>query len=177
MALDGFRELGDKATQATCLTDLGATHLEPGRLTSAREYLRESLTIKHEIDDLDGLATTFRHLGQVESRAGNTVAARKFLTESLRVAEKIGDQKPAADIDATLTALEDTERESATAHLDPGTRGPGQLICAATEGLVASSPFGPEATRLAPQRYSLYFTPGLSPSSFPPAWSGAGWSA
>lgn len=108
-ALDIFRELGDKATQATCLTDLGAAHLESDHLTSAREYLKESLMIKQEIGDFDGLATTFWHLGNVERRAGNAATAKEFLTESLQVAKKIGDQKLVADIGANLTAVEDAE--------------------------------------------------------------------
>ena len=55
-ALDLMRDLGDRYSQATTLTDLGGTHHTAGNLAAARGAWQQALTILEELDHPDAEA-------------------------------------------------------------------------------------------------------------------------
>ncbi len=105
IALEVARCAGDLAAQAQTHNDLGASYYRQGRHDQALAHLRESLTIRRELDDATGQALSLGNLGRIYQRLGRYQEAFACLQESLSISRELGDHRGQAGSLANLGEL------------------------------------------------------------------------
>jgi len=71
--------------------------LEKGYHEQAKKYFEESLFIRKEIGDKNGIAYSFNYLGNVANYRGDKVLAKKYYEDSLKIFKEIGDKRGIAE--------------------------------------------------------------------------------
>ena len=89
-ALQIQREIGDKAGQAACYTNLGTVFLSLSEYVKAEEYLQKALKIQREIGGKDGEAASVTNLGIMFLSLGEYVKAEEYLQKALKIQREIG---------------------------------------------------------------------------------------
>jgi tetratricopeptide (TPR) repeat protein len=93
-ALDIFRRLGARRTEATVLRSLGELHHAQGRLRQANAYLHAAAVIQRELGLMPRLARTLTALAEVQAATGDHVAALQSRREARRLFEALGEPMP-----------------------------------------------------------------------------------
>jgi tetratricopeptide (TPR) repeat protein len=96
------RELGDRETEATSLSDLGDAYLNLNQIEGAVGCYTESLAIQRDIGDRHGQAATLRRLARAIQRSGDARRAVELLSDALRLCEELGDHTEASEVKASL---------------------------------------------------------------------------
>jgi non-specific serine/threonine protein kinase len=86
-----LRQIGDRQSIVSVLSQLGNVELQDGDLVAARERLEDILAHSPEIMDLRSRCYSLVNLGVVDLHAGEYVAARLHLEEALRLSRQAGD--------------------------------------------------------------------------------------
>jgi non-specific serine/threonine protein kinase len=60
---------------------------------AAQEFLRESLALRHELEDQRGIANASNYLGRIACDEGNPASARALLEEALILRRGLGDSQ------------------------------------------------------------------------------------
>jgi class 3 adenylate cyclase/tetratricopeptide (TPR) repeat protein len=132
-ALDLYRELGDVAGEASCLTNLGALAYLDGRWSEAVEFYRQGQSAHMRAGDETSAALGAANTGEVLSDQGHWDTARAVLGEALDVWRSTGHEHGVAyaegllgravarshDFDAALALLD----RSRGRHLSVGAKG------------------------------------------------------
>ena len=92
-SLKNFKEIGDKKSISTALSNIGYIYKEQGILEEALDYYKRSITIKKEVGDKIGIASAFGNIGDIHEKQGKTKEALDDHHRSLRIAEEMGDKK------------------------------------------------------------------------------------
>ena len=103
------RELGDPASIAKVLNNLGVMQRRVGNHRAALERLGEALDIKrkHEIVDRSTVATTLNNLGAVHERLGEQAQALERYRESLEISRSLDDKVGAARTLSRIAVVHD----------------------------------------------------------------------
>jgi DNA-binding SARP family transcriptional activator/Tfp pilus assembly protein PilF len=101
-ALQAARRGGDRAAEATALTNLGIAHWRQGRYEAACDHHRQALAIFQEIDDQPGRARAWGNLGVVAWQQGRSDEARGHHEQALAVYRATGDQQGQARAQSNL---------------------------------------------------------------------------
>jgi tetratricopeptide (TPR) repeat protein len=96
------REIGDRASIAASLADLGTVEELKGRFESARKLFEESLSIRRDLDDRRGIAATLNYLAKTEAFVGTKLRAKELMEESLAMSRELNDM---SEVARTLRAL------------------------------------------------------------------------
>jgi non-specific serine/threonine protein kinase len=91
-ALAIFREIGDLAGVAGCLTNLGRAALGEGNYQGGRASLEEALAISHQIGDSARVARCLSNLAIVAAVEGDKAGAAALHEEALTTFREIGDR-------------------------------------------------------------------------------------
>lgn len=81
-----------KDTKANLLNLSGNLHRYQGNFDSARKIFEESMTIKREIGDKQGISTAIINLGTLAFSQGDFEKAKKFFEESIAIKRELGDK-------------------------------------------------------------------------------------
>ena len=92
IALEIFKEIGDKAGESTCYRNLGVAYGSLGDFRKAIEFNENSLKIAKEIGDKAGESKCYTNLGVAYDDLGDFKKAIVFLENSLKIAKEIGDK-------------------------------------------------------------------------------------
>ena len=76
------QETGDRKTEATCYSRLGALSHHVGQYHNSREYVEKALEIRKEIGDKMGIAECYGHLGLVFESLGQYDKAMEYILTS-----------------------------------------------------------------------------------------------
>jgi len=91
-ALNAARLLGDRAAEATALTNLGIISWRQGRYQQAAGYHEQALTASVEIADITGEAVAVANLGAVYERQGRHERAAACHRRALALFREAGDR-------------------------------------------------------------------------------------
>jgi len=91
-ALQAARLAGDRAAEATALTNLGIISWRQGRYQQATGHHRHAMAASAEIGDLAGKATALANLGVVFERQGHYDEAADCHAEALALTRQLGDR-------------------------------------------------------------------------------------
>jgi len=105
VALEVACQAGDLAAQAQAQNDLGAGYYRQGQYGQALARLRESLSIRRDLDDRLGQALSLGNLGNVYQGQGRHEEALACLKESLTICRELGDRRGQASSLANLGEL------------------------------------------------------------------------
>jgi DNA-binding SARP family transcriptional activator len=91
-ALDVARRTGDRAAEATALTDIGNVDGQLGRVQQAAAHHRQALALFREAGDRAGEARTLVSIGLDETQLGRYVQAARHQQEAVTISYDIGDR-------------------------------------------------------------------------------------
>jgi DNA-binding SARP family transcriptional activator/Flp pilus assembly protein TadD len=104
-ARQAARLIGDRAAEATALTNLGIISWRQGRYQQAVDYHRQALAASVEIDDTIGKAVAVANLGVVYERQGRYEEATGCHREALALCRETGDRSGEARAYANLGSV------------------------------------------------------------------------
>ena len=84
--------MGRSGRHRLSLSNLGHVALDQGDYPAARALLEESLAIRRELGDREGIAASLSNLGNVALYQGDYPAARALHEESLAIRRELGDR-------------------------------------------------------------------------------------
>ncbi len=86
------RAVGSEAQQvrALALNAAGSLAFRQGDYVAARALMEESLTIRREMEDRNGIAASLGNMGTVALRQGDYIAARSLVEEGLTIFRELG---------------------------------------------------------------------------------------
>jgi len=90
-ALDTYHEIGDVASCAHLLNNLGLLALEEGRLDDARTHLTKALALNQSLGDWSGAAVTLGNLALAAYEEGDLQLALQHCTEAIEDFEILED--------------------------------------------------------------------------------------
>jgi predicted ATPase/DNA-binding CsgD family transcriptional regulator len=91
-AIKVFAEIGNHWISAYCHIELGNVHRAMGHFAEAERHYRESLRIKRDYKDPEGIAVAANHLGEISLLQYDYQAARQLYEQSLSLYQKLNDQ-------------------------------------------------------------------------------------
>lgn len=91
-AIKLFAEIGNHWISAYCHIELGNVHRAMGHYAEAERHYRESLRIRKDYRDPEGIAVTAKHLGEIALLQHDYQAARQLYEQSLSIYQKLNDQ-------------------------------------------------------------------------------------
>ena len=83
----------DSSGVAFAYNDIGAAYSLKNETKKASFYLRQSIRIRENINELEELAYTYNYLGENYERAGNLTSAEQNIKKAYAIAAKIGNNK------------------------------------------------------------------------------------
>lgn len=92
MAIKLFAEIGNHWMSAYCHIELGNVHRAMGHYARAERHYRESLRIRKDYKDPEGIAVATKHLGEISFLQHDYQAARQLFEQSLAIYQKLNDQ-------------------------------------------------------------------------------------
>jgi predicted ATPase len=101
------RQLGDRASEAITLNNLGVSEQLRGSYDSARRHIEEALTLWRRANDTSSVGRTLNNLGTIAMAQGAFERCRELNAEALAIFENEGDT---ASVALTLQAMGDTSR-------------------------------------------------------------------
>jgi DNA-binding SARP family transcriptional activator/Tfp pilus assembly protein PilF len=90
--LGAARRTGDRAAEATALTQIGVFHWEQSRLQQASDHYRQALTLFREEGDRAGEAEALAGLGASETGLGRYEQAARYQQEAATIYQDLGDR-------------------------------------------------------------------------------------
>jgi DNA-binding SARP family transcriptional activator/Tfp pilus assembly protein PilF len=90
-AIEAARQIGDRASEATALTNLGSVYWTWGRYERAADRLQQALTIAGEGGNRAAEARALHHLGAVHWQRGMTENAVRSFQQALTITRETGD--------------------------------------------------------------------------------------
>jgi tetratricopeptide (TPR) repeat protein len=81
------------AARATALNGAGSLAWRQGDYGAARSQLGESLMIRRELGDRQGIASSLNNLGNVATHQGDYAVARSLHEESVAISREVGDRR------------------------------------------------------------------------------------
>jgi tetratricopeptide (TPR) repeat protein len=102
MAVDVFRETGDRFGLGVALGRLAYSYLRLRKLPDAADYLHQALANARDIDDQPGEAWALEVLGAVASEAGQKNAAGEAWQNALTIYEGLLDNQGIARMQTQL---------------------------------------------------------------------------
>ncbi len=96
------RDTGDRAAEASALTNLALVDLRQGRYQQATGYLRKALALHRDTDDRAGQARARHNLGIADFEQGRYRQAAGHFKEALTLFRVIGDQVSEARVLSSL---------------------------------------------------------------------------
>ncbi|HEX2036767.1 MAG TPA: tetratricopeptide repeat protein [Chloroflexota bacterium] len=90
-ALVLWREIGDRAGEATALSNLGSVANELGEYDTARECYEQSLALRRSLGEKAGIARVLVNLGTLAYSRRDLPQAQSLYQESLRLRREVGD--------------------------------------------------------------------------------------
>ncbi|MCX7003139.1 MAG: tetratricopeptide repeat-containing sensor histidine kinase, partial [bacterium] len=101
----------NRESEANCLNNIAQVFVETNDFASAREHLKQSLTLHQALGDKPGEAIALGNIGGVYHRARDYPMALTYLLESLAISRALTDEHTTAntlcDIGSVHLALED----------------------------------------------------------------------
>jgi tetratricopeptide (TPR) repeat protein len=91
-ALSNFREISDRAGEATTLNSIGMVHAGWGDRQAALDYFEQALPIMREVRDRASEAATLTNIGLVHARWGDGSAALDHYKQALLIRREVGDR-------------------------------------------------------------------------------------
>ncbi len=91
-ALKLFAEIGNHWISAYCHIELGNVQRAMGRYAEAERHYRESLRIRQDYKDPEGIAVAAKHLGEISLLQHDYQAARQLYEQSLSLYQQLNDQ-------------------------------------------------------------------------------------
>ena len=91
-AIKLFDEIGNHWISAYCHIELGNVHRAMSHYAEAERHYRESLRIRKDYKDPEGIAVTAKHLGEISLLQHDYQAARQLYEQSLSIYQKLNDQ-------------------------------------------------------------------------------------
>ncbi|OCQ92119.1 hypothetical protein BCD67_19420 [Oscillatoriales cyanobacterium USR001] len=95
-ALKLYRAAGDRAQEATILSNIGKIYSDLGEKQKALEYYNQSLPLFPVVGDRAGEATTLSNIGLVYSELGEKQKALDYYNQSLPLSRAVGDRSQEA---------------------------------------------------------------------------------
>jgi ATP/maltotriose-dependent transcriptional regulator MalT len=87
-----FAEIGNHWISAYAHIELGNVHRATGRYAEAERHYRQSLTIRQDYKDPEGIAVATNHLGEISLLQHDYPVARELYEQSLAIYQKLNDQ-------------------------------------------------------------------------------------
>jgi tetratricopeptide (TPR) repeat protein len=78
-----MREIGDRTSEGTILSDIGVVYGELGQYEEALGYLQQALAIRREVGDRTGEGATLNEIGVVYETQGQYGQALDYLQQAL----------------------------------------------------------------------------------------------
>jgi ATP/maltotriose-dependent transcriptional regulator MalT len=104
-----FRELGNDASTAGVLGNLGFVVQGQGNYKRAEELFTEALELSRRIDDTLGVVISLNNLGEVAQAQGDYARAREYYEQGLALNEELGDKLGMVGLLNNLASLAHTE--------------------------------------------------------------------
>ena len=114
-ALPLFRQVGDKAGEATTLNNIGKVYSDLGDKAKALSYYEEALPLFRQVGDKAGEATTLNNIGKVYSDLGDKAKALSNYEEALPLRRQVGDKAGEATTLCNIGAVYDDLGDKAKA--------------------------------------------------------------
>ena len=92
LALPLWRQVGDKALEATTLNNIGRVYDDLGDKQQALNYYNSSLPLARQVGDRVGEATTLNNIGLVYQALGDKQQALNYYNSSLSLKRQVGDK-------------------------------------------------------------------------------------
>jgi len=102
------QQVGNKALEATTLTNIGKVDYDLGDKQQARNYFNQSLPLSRQVGDKAVEANTLNNIGKVYEALGDKQQARNYLNQSLPLWRQVGDKAGEA---TTLYNIAKAERD------------------------------------------------------------------
>ena len=113
-ALDQIYKLGDKSLEAECLLYIGVSYFTQNKLENAMDYFLQSMKIKQDLGDREGIAAILNNLGNISREMGNYERAIEYYQQVREIGEELGSKKLISTAYANLAvnykALDDFEK-------------------------------------------------------------------
>ena len=93
MNLTAARKAGKRWHESWCLNSLGVICWKRGDHEKALAYYTQSLLIRRELDDKEGLAATLCNIGDIYSKRGDYENATEHLKQSLKIQRETGNRR------------------------------------------------------------------------------------
>ena len=91
-ALDGFRAMGDRLSEANILGNMGSIYANQGNNSEALNYYEQALTISRDMGNQEIEASILSHMGGVYSDLGNQSEALDYLNPALAIHREVGNR-------------------------------------------------------------------------------------
>ena len=88
-ALPIFREVGDRAGEATTLNNIGGVYDALGQKQVALQYYSDALPISHEVGDQFGVGVTLHNIGTIYFEAGDLQQAQTHFEQAIKLAHDV----------------------------------------------------------------------------------------
>jgi tetratricopeptide (TPR) repeat protein len=96
-ALPLWRQVGDKASEATTLNNIGKVYSDLGDKQQALNYYNQSLPLWRQVGDKAGEATILTNIGAVYNNLGEKQQALEYYNQSLPLLQQVRDQAGVAN--------------------------------------------------------------------------------
>jgi tetratricopeptide (TPR) repeat protein len=105
-ALEIFREIGDRSSEAGYVGNIGRISLRLGDYAAARSRFEDALAIARELGDSQSEGFWIGSLGEVAREVGDYQRARGRCEEALAIARAVGDRRSQRDWLGDLGGIE-----------------------------------------------------------------------
>lgn len=92
-ALGLLYKTGDKELQAECLLYIGVNYFKLNELTEAMDYFLQSMKIKEDLNDREGIAAILNNLGNISKEMANYRGAINYYEQALKIGESLQNSK------------------------------------------------------------------------------------
>ena len=116
LALELFRELGDRKGEAEALKELGLSYRRLGKAKQALEALRENLEIRQQLDDPFGIADAMQWLGVALTAQMKLKEAERLNRQALALFRQLGSRYYEAQVLMNLSFTQQNTGETLAAR-------------------------------------------------------------
>lgn len=92
MALEEYREIGNKRGESMVLNNMGIIHFSRGDLAAAEPLYARSRDISHDVGDIQGRANAITNIGLIHQAEYRYQTAVEDLTAALEIRRRMGDR-------------------------------------------------------------------------------------